>query len=129
MFLNLTNRRVSDAWCESFLSLNSSGECEGVLLDELEWGAEDSCSAPCRDRTMSGVEDDKDMPLARFLCSSNIFMPGNGNNFASLYLSRSAVDAGGMGDTPLLGGVCGGSDNIEVEADDDCMTTCCCCCS
>jgi hypothetical protein len=54
-------------------------------------------------RRISGVEEDSDIPLARFLCSSNFFIPGNGKSFESLYFSKSAVEAGGMGEVLLRG--------------------------
>ena len=77
---------------------------------------------------MSGVDDDIDSPRRfRLLmrCSSSFLIPGNGNNLASwLYLVRSRLEANGIGETPLLGGVGSASDCIDVEADEDCMTDC-----
>jgi hypothetical protein len=82
--------------------------------DELECCA---TSSPFNVKKMSGVEDDNDIPLARFLCSSNFFIPGNGNSFESLYFNKSAVDAGGMGDTPPRSPVWGDNDSSVADAD------------
>lgn len=104
-----------------------SGELEGVLLDELE-GNGISFSFPWRDKTMSGVDDDIDSPRRfRLLirCSSSFLIPGNGNNLASwLYLVRSRLEASGIGETPVLGGVGSANDCIDAEADEDCITVC-----
>ena len=91
----------SDRWCDSLLSLAVAGE-RVVALDEdpeLATG-----SIPLKDPlgkcAISG--EDALMPLAR-LCSSNCFIPGNGNNLESEYLDMSAGVAGGIGETPLGG--------------------------
>jgi hypothetical protein len=82
--------------------------------DELEcWAA----SSPYNVKRISGVEDDSEIPLARVLCSSSFFIPGNGNSFESLYFIKSAVEAGGIGDTPPRDAVCGESDSTDADAD------------
>lgn len=70
----------------------------------------------------SGTEADGLIPLARFRCSSSCLIPGNGNNFESVYFNKSADDAGGTGETPPGGAVCGDSDKIEVEAEGVCIS-------
>lgn len=80
-----------------------------------------SLSLVWRDKTISGVDEDIDNPRLR-RSSSSFFMPGKGNSLASLYLARSTDEAGGIGDTPLLGGVCNARDCTDADADGDCIT-------
>ena len=80
--LNLARRRVSEAWWDSFLSLPSSGDGP-VALDEP-----DPVLAGSAPELISGLEAELSIALALLFLSSSI-IPGNGNNFESIYFDMS----------------------------------------
>ncbi len=82
---------------------------------------------PCVGDATSGEEDDGVRPRAR-RCSSSCFSAGKGNSFESAYLSKSAEDAGGTGDTPPGGADWGARERMDVEAEADCISGGCACC-
>ena len=47
---------------------------------------------------------------------------GNGNNFESWYLSRSAEEGGGMGEEPPAGADWGAKEIADADAEVDCMS-------
>ena len=111
--LNLARRRVSEAWWDSFLSLPNSGDGPAAFEEP------DPLLAGSAPEVISGLEAELSIALALLLFSNSI-IPGNGNNFESMYFDRSLGAYAGNGEVGPFDEGCGRGDTETGEGFDVC---------